>query len=100
MGHGYGFAPRQDATFSPIPRRDVENVLRIRMAGDPTDVRAYLVNGTFERLANLLLESGDDGTFVSRLTPGPTPFRVLVTGKDAEGHVVQRLTAPLVTPAR
>jgi hypothetical protein len=94
------FAPRQDASFAPVPRANVENILRIRMEGDPSDVRASLVDGTFQRLANLPLDRADAGTFVSRVTPGVTSFRVLVTGTDAVGRVFQRLTAPLLTPTR
>jgi hypothetical protein len=84
---------------APVPKAGVENALQIRVAGDVSDVRAYLVTGTFQRLASLALEPVDaDGTFVSRVTPGITPFRVLVTGRDAQAHEFQRLSAPLLTP--
>jgi hypothetical protein len=95
------FAPAPGAAFTPIPRSGVENTVRIRMDGRLSDVRASLVNGTFQHLSDLTLAADDiDGTFVSRFRPGAAAFRVFITGKDADGHAVQRLTAPLLAPTR
>jgi hypothetical protein len=96
-----GFASPPGASFRAVPRAGVENAVRIRMDGDPPDVRAYLVNATLERLVELASErSAIDGTFVSRVIPGTAPFRVLVTGRDAAGQTFQRVTAPLLTATR
>jgi len=95
------FAPRADAGFAALPKANAENIVRIRLNGQTSDVRAYLVNGTFQRLADLPLDAGDaEGTFLSRVTFGSAPFRVMVIGKNADGHVFQRLSAPLLTPVR
>ena len=62
------FAPSPEATFSPIPQAGVEQIVRIRMSGHPSDLRAFLVNGAFERLADVALTVGDEpGTFVGRV---------------------------------
>jgi hypothetical protein len=95
------FAPDPGGSFAAVPKASMETVLRIQMDGDPSEVRAHLVNGTFQPLADLALDAVDsEGTFVSRVTLGTTPFRVLVTGRDPEGRVFQRLSAPLLTPTR
>lgn len=95
------FASGASTPFAAVPKAGTENLIRIRMAGNPSDVRASLVNGTLQRLAELPLAAGEtEGTLVSRFTPGAGGFRVLVTGKDAEGNVFQRVSAPLLTPAR
>lgn len=96
-----GFAPPPGVRFGAVPKAGVENAFRIRMNGDPSGLRAYLVNGTFERLVELARDgNAADGTFVSRVIPGTAPFRVLVTGRDAAGHMFQRVTAPLLTATR
>jgi hypothetical protein len=71
------------------------------MSGHAFDLRASLVNGALQQLADLPLAAGDaEGSYVSRFTPGAEAFRVLVTGKDADGFSFQRMSAPLVTPTR
>jgi hypothetical protein len=95
------FAPAGIQTFSPAPRSGVENILRIRVSQHPTEVRASIVSGGFERIAQPPLLAGeDDGEYVARFTPGPGGFRVLVSGRDADGFAFQRMSAPLVTPTR
>jgi hypothetical protein len=95
------FASITGARFGAIPKAGVENAVRIRTNGNPSDVRAYLVNGTFERLVELPLDRGaTDATLLSRVIPGTAPFRVLVTGRDAAGHTFQRVTAALLTATR
>ena len=92
------FAAAGSSTFSAIPRVGVENALRIRINGKVGELRASLVSGDFQKIADLPLEPGDtDGTYVSRVTPGAKGFRVLIAGKDAEGVPFQRLHAPLLT---
>lgn len=95
------FAPAPGGTFAAIPSAGVENTLRIHVSGSASDLRASLVSGQFTSLADLPIAAGEtEGTFVSRLTPGMEAFRVLVTGKDANGFAFQRMSAPLVTPMR
>jgi hypothetical protein len=95
------FAPSPGTTFTRIPQADVENIVRIRMGGRPSDLRAFLVNGAFERLADIALAAGDEpGTFVGRVKPITAAFRVGVTGTDERGQAFQRMSAPLMTPAR
>jgi hypothetical protein len=95
------FAPAGSKTFTAVPTPGVENVVRIQMSGKAADVTAALVSGEFRRLAELPLEAGEtDGSYVSRFTPGPEGFRVLVAGKDAGGVAFQRLHAPLLAPVR
>jgi hypothetical protein len=95
------FAPPPGASFAPIPTLGVENSVRIRISGEPSHLRAYLVDGTMQRLAELVLvDGGAERTFVARATPGSTPFRVLVTGTDTEGEPLQRVSAPLLMPTR
>lgn len=95
------FARDPGGSFGAVPIAGVENVVRIRMDGDPADVRAQLVDGALQRVADLGLDAGDaGGTFIARITPGAAPFRVQVTGRDREGRTVQRLSAPLLTPRR
>ena len=95
------FAPAPGTTFAAIPSAGVENTLRIRMSGHAFDLHASLVNGGLQQLADLPLAAGDtEGSYVSRFTPGAEAFRVLVTGMDADGFPVQRMSAPLITPMR
>ena len=95
------FAPAPGTTFAAIPSAGVENTLRIRMSGPASDLRASLVSGQFTSLADLPLVAGEtEGAYVSRFTPGTEAFRVLVTGKDADGFAFQRMSAPLITPMR
>jgi hypothetical protein len=93
--------PVSGTTFAAIPSAGAENVLRLRMSGRTVDVGASLVNGASQVLADLPLTTGDiEGSYVSRFSPGAEPFRVLVTGKDADGFPFQRMSAPLITPMR
>jgi hypothetical protein len=94
------FKPLSGTTFTPSPSAGVENAVRIHINGGALDLRGSVVNGLFQLLADLPLAPGDtEGSYVSRIIPSE-PFRILVTGKDANGSVFQRMSAPLVTPAR
>jgi hypothetical protein len=94
------FATAERSTFSPVPSAGVENTLRIRMSGRPTELRASLVSGVFQRLAALPLTALDtEGSYVSRFTPGAEGFRIVIAGKGADGFPFQRMHAPLFTPA-
>lgn len=95
------FAPSGSTTSNAVPAVGVENVVRMRISGKFTEIRASLVSGEFRRIADLPLEAGDtEGSYVSRFTPGAQGFRVLIAGKDAEGVAFQRLHAPLLTAVR
>jgi hypothetical protein len=94
------FARAGSTTFTPIPAADVENVVRIRLTGQGTDLRASVVSGEFRRIGELRLEAGEDGTYLSRFTPGTEGFRILVTGKDRDGFAFQRMNAALMSPVR
>jgi len=95
------FLPASQTTFTAIPKAGTANILRIRMSGRVSDLRASLVSGQFTLLAELPLESAEiESTYVSRFTPGSEAFRLLVTGKDAAGVAFQRMSAPLVAPTR
>ena len=95
------FAPAGSATFTAVPAAGVENVVRMQISGKSTEIRASLVSGEFRKIADLPLEAGEAaGSYTSRFTPGAQGFRVLITGKDAEGVVFQRLHAPLLTAVR
>lgn len=93
------FGVADSTTLTRSPRPGVENVVTIHIEGAASQVEAWLVDATFERIARLPLEGGPtEGTYLSRLTPSTTPFRVLVEGRDATGASFQRLHAPLFTP--
>jgi hypothetical protein len=95
------FAPARSAAFTALPAANVENVVRIRLTGHASEVRASLVSGEFRRMAELPLEvSQTDGSYVFRFTPGAEGFRILIVGKDRDGMTFQRITAPLVTAQR
>ena len=96
------FAPaRGDAEFKAVPSAGIENLLRIRMSGPVAELRASLVSGVFQRLADLPLSAGEvNGSFVGRVTPNAGGFRVAIAGRDAAGFVFQRTSAPLFTPMR
>lgn len=95
------FAPAPGTPFTAIPTTGVPNTLRIRLSGRASELSATVVSGQFSSIAELPLAPGDtDGTYVSRFTPGGEAFRLLVTGKDANGVAFQRMSAALVTPVR
>ena len=95
------FAPAPGTTFTAIPTAGLPHTVRIRLSGRASELGASLVSGQFVSLGELALAAGEnEGTYVSRLTPGAEAFRLLVTGKDANGVAFQRMSAPLVTPTR
>lgn len=91
-----------DSTISrAVPIAGVENIATSRISGTLTRIRGSLVSGEFRKIADLPLERGDaEGSYVWRFTPGAESFRVMIAGTDAEGFAVQRMHAPLLTPAR
>lgn len=92
------FARAGTAVFAPLPSFNVENIVRLRVGGGVTDVRASLVSGTLEPLGDLSLASGDaEGSFTTRFTPGRQGFRVLVKARGRDGLAIQRMYAPLIT---
>src|SRR5262249_7482709 len=92
-------APHGSQAYRAVPSARVENDVRLRMSGQPVDLRASIVDGVFARVAELPLASGDgESSYISRLTPGTEGFRVLVAGKDSNGFAFQRMHAPLLTP--
>ena len=95
------FAPARATTFAAIPSAGLQNSLRIRLSGRAFDLRASVVSGQFMLLAELPLAlSETDGSYVSRFTPDAEAFRVVISGKDANGFAFQRMSAPLITPKR
>ena len=93
------FGVADSTTLARSPRPGVENVVTIHIEGATSQVEASLVDATFQKIAPLPLEAGPtEGMYLSRLTPGTTPFRVLVEGRDASGAPFQRVHAPLFTP--
>jgi hypothetical protein len=75
-----------------IVRRPQPGVWTVRVAGR---------GGVNEALGKLALSDVDTSSAsLSRLTPNPSGFRVMISGKDADGFVVQRMYAPLFTPLR
>jgi hypothetical protein len=93
------FASGRDATFNALPSPDVENRVRIRVSGKVGDVRASLVSGELVPMRRVpLVPTDTDGVFLSRFTPGPDSFRLLVAWKDQAGFDVQRMYAPLFMP--
>jgi hypothetical protein len=77
----------------------VDSTLRIRMSGPAANLRASILTGTFQKLADLPLSMSDTaGVYVSRLSPGTQPFRVLIAGTGPDGVPFQRMYAPLLAP--
>jgi hypothetical protein len=92
------FASAQGAAFAATPSPGVENIVRVRISGEVTDVQASIVNGASKRIATLPREAGETAdSYVSRFTPGAEGFRLLIVGKDPQGLPLQRMSAPLIT---
>jgi hypothetical protein len=77
-------------------------VLRFSARTDAQDVHARLVTQGFQDMAAIPLrivrdETGED--FVGDLVLPARPFRLVVTGRDADGLPFQRVHAPLFDPA-
>jgi hypothetical protein len=84
------------------PRAGIRQVLRFRVGGDARDVTARLVTQAFQNLAlvPLRVETSDTGDeFIGEVTPPVRPFRLVVSGSDADGLPFQRVHAPLFEPA-
>jgi hypothetical protein len=93
------FAQQGSEAFRVIPWAGVQNTIRLRVGGQPADIRASMMSGGFERLGQLALVPGErDGEFFSRFTPDADGFRVLVAGTDANGFAFQRMQATLMKP--
>jgi hypothetical protein len=92
------FAAVGSTSFTPLPLRGVENLLRIDVAGKATEVEASLVDAASGTIRMLPLTAGDtEGTFLSRFTVDAAVFRIQVEGKDASGTSFRRVHAPLFT---
>ena len=77
-------------------------VLRFSAGTDARDVYARLVTQGFADIAEVPVrivrdESGEE--FLGEITTPARPFRVAVTGRDAEGLAFQRVHAALLDPA-
>jgi hypothetical protein len=80
----------------------VARVFRFSARTDAQDVQARLVTQGFQDMAAIPLrivrdETGED--FVGELVLPTRPFRLVVTGRNAEGLPFQRVHAPLFEPA-
>jgi len=86
------------------PKAGVPQMLRIAVSGPVADVRARLVTSIFEDLQPLSLrvvsQDDDDQEWLAVVTPRPGAFRVVVSGRDERGYVVQRVHAPLLEAVR
>jgi hypothetical protein len=86
------------------PKAGVPQMLRIAVSGPVADVRARLVTSIFEDLQSLSLrvvsQDDDDQEWLAVVTPRPGAFRVVVSGRDERGYVVQRVHAPLLEAVR
>jgi hypothetical protein len=101
IGLSVQFARPGSTTFTAIPAMGGENVVRIQIGGNVTEIHASLVAADLRKIQDLRLEAGEAaGSYLSRFTPGAEDFRVLVTGKDANGVPFQRMQASLLTPSR
>lgn len=101
LGIEVQFAAAGTTAVSGAPSAGIENVVRIGISGRATEVQASLVNAALRRIAPLTLTAGEtEGSYVSRFTPGPEGFRVMVEGKTADGVPFQRVHAPLFSPVR
>jgi hypothetical protein len=84
------------------PRAGVAQGLRFRLDGETRDVGARIVTQDFQDLAPIALraERDDTGeTFAGDVVPSARAFRVVVSGRDADGLPFQRVHAPLFEPA-
>ncbi len=98
---GVQFAAAGTSTFTPLPAASAENVIRIRLSGGPTDVRASLIDATSTQITALARTADDpEGFFGARFKPVPRAFRVMVAGTTADGAAFQRVHAPLFAPLR
>jgi hypothetical protein len=91
------FAPTGSERFTAVPSAGVENVVRIVVHGPTARAEAAIVNAASRDIAPLVLQAGNDGTYVARFTPGSAPFRVVIRGTGADGAPFQRVHAPLLT---
>jgi von Willebrand factor A domain-containing protein 7 len=86
------------------PRAGVPQILRVKVSGPVADVRARLVTSIFEDLQPLSLralsQDVDEQEWLADITLRPGAFRVVVTGRDERGYLVQRVHAPLLEATR
>ena len=89
---------RPGSAFQATPVAGAENVVRLRVRGDVQDLKASIVNGSFKTIERLTLTPDeDDHTYLARFSPAAGGFRVAITGRDAQGWPLQRVSAPLLT---
>jgi len=97
------FAPVGGKTFANLPVAGVENAVRIHVSGRATHIEASLVDAAAKPIGALPLDAppldtpDGHGTYLSRFTPGPAGFRVMITGRSEGGTAFQRMYAPLFT---
>lgn len=92
------FAAVGSTSFRPLPLPGVENLLRIDMRGNATQLEASLVDAASRKIRTLPLTAGDsDGIFLSRFTVDAAAFRIQIEGNDASGTPFRRVHAPLFT---
>jgi len=89
--------------FEPAgsPRTGVTQVVRFRLGGGADDVHARLVTQGFKDLGAvpLRIERTDLGDeFAGEIHPPTVPFRLVITGRDADGLPFQRVHAQLFDP--
>ena len=99
-----GGRPGHEGLF-PIkgpPRRGVQQMLEVRMSGAPSASGFAFYSSQGELLQRLTLAaedgaSGDDRTYLGKVTPQAAEFRLAVTGLDARGFRFERMKAALIT---
>jgi hypothetical protein len=77
------------------PRRGVQQMLEVRMSGAPSASGFAFYSSQGELLQRLTLAaedgaSGDDRTYVGKVTPEASEFRLAVTGLDARGFPLRK----------
>jgi hypothetical protein len=84
-----------------LPRAGMPQLVRIRLSGRVTDVKARTVSSAFEDIEPIPLRAlaAQDGELdlLGEMTPR-VPFRIVISGLDALGMPFQRLHAPLFDP--
>jgi len=82
------------------PRAGIPQLIHIVVDGPVRELQARLVSGGFRDLRPLelrpLSDSEERHEYIAPVTLRPGTFRVVVTGRDERGLVVQRVHAPLL----
>lgn len=99
-----GGRPGHEGLF-PIkgqPRRGAPQMFEVSMSGAPnaSDFAFFSSQGELLQRLTLSLEDGsrgDNRTYLGKVTPQATEFRLAVTGLDARGFHFERMKAALIT---